>query len=101
MQKTAATAAAVVVGPVGVHVDKVFFTHDGFDDKTQVFGDWIAIGFANDLTRVLNRKLNFEIFVPIGVDVELALPDPFGVVFVDVFDLEFVGNIEFFQSCQD
>ena len=47
------------------------------------------------------KKFDFQILVPVGIDIQFALPDPFGVVFIDIFDLKFVGNIELFQSCQD
>jgi len=33
LEKTAAAAAAIVVGLVGRHVHKVFFSHNRFDDK--------------------------------------------------------------------
>jgi hypothetical protein len=42
LEKTAAAAAAVVVGAVGLHVDEVFFPHDGFDHEAQVLGNGIA-----------------------------------------------------------
>jgi hypothetical protein len=59
LQKTAATAAAVVIGTVGLHVDKIFFPHDGLYDKAQVFGDWVAITFAHNLARILDSKFDF------------------------------------------
>jgi len=59
LQKTAAATAAIVVGAVGLHVDKVFFPHDGFDHKTKIFGDRITVAFAYDLARILDRKLYF------------------------------------------
>jgi hypothetical protein len=59
LQKSTTTTAAVVVGPVGVHLDKVFFTHDGSHDKAKIFGNRVAIGFANNLTGILYGKLYF------------------------------------------
>ena len=53
------------------------------------------------LTRILNRKFDLQILVPIRIDLELALPDPLGVVFVNVLDFKLMWNVEFFQSCQD
>jgi len=53
------------------------------------------------LTRILDRKFDLEILVPIGIDLEFAFPDPFGVVLVNVFNLKTVVDIEFFQSFQD
>ena len=101
LKKTAATPAAVIVGPVGLHVDKVFLAYDRFDNKSEVFGDGITITFADDLTRILNREFDFKVFVPIGIDFEFAFTDPLGVVFIYVFNFKVVLEIEFFQSCQD
>jgi hypothetical protein len=101
LKKAAATAAAVVVGPVGHHVDEIFFTNHGFDDKPQIFCNGIPVAFPDNLTRVLNRKFDFEILVPIGIDLEFAFPNPFGVIFINIFDDKVVGNVEFSQSCQD
>ncbi len=98
LQKTAATAATVVVGSVGLHVDEIFFTHNRLDHKTQIFGNRIAIALTDNLAWVLNRKLDFEIFVPVGADLQLAFTDPFGIIFIDVFNFKIVLNVEFFQS---
>ena len=59
LQKSATAAAAVVVGPVGVHLDKVFFTHNGLDYKAKIFGNRVAKGFADNLTGILYGKLYF------------------------------------------
>jgi hypothetical protein len=101
LQKTAATPAAVVVGPVGLHVDEVFLADDRFDHKPEVLGDGIAIAFADNLTGVLNRELDFEVLVPIGIDFQFAFTDPLGIVFINVLNFKIVLEIEFFQSCQD
>jgi hypothetical protein len=69
--------------------------------RTQILGDRIPIALAHDLTGVLHRKLNFQILVPVGIDLELSLADPFGIVFIDVLDDKIVLDVEFFQSCQD
>ena len=101
LEETAAAAAAIVVGPVGDHIDKVFFADDRFDHVSQVFGNGIAKGLAHDLTGVLDGKFNFEVLVPVGVDLELSFPDPLGIVFIDVLDDKVMLDVEFFQSCQD
>lgn len=44
LEKTATTAAAVIGTSVGLHVDEVFFTHQGFSDKTHIFGNGLTIG---------------------------------------------------------
>jgi len=49
----------------------------------------------------LDRELDFQILVPIGVDRELSLADPFSVIVVDARDFEVIRDLEFFQSFQD
>jgi hypothetical protein len=58
LEETAAAAATVVVGLVGMHLNKIFLTYNRFDDKPQIFRNGISITFAHDLARVLNRKLD-------------------------------------------
>jgi hypothetical protein len=101
LQESAAAAAAVVVGAVGLHVDEVFFTHHGFDHKPQVFGNGIPKAFPNDLAGVLHREFDLQVFVPVGVDFEFAFPDPFGIVLINIFDFKVVFQVEFFQSGPD
>jgi hypothetical protein len=45
--------------------------------------------------------LYFQIPVPVGIDIQFALPDPFGVIFIDVLDFEIMLDVEFFQSGPD
>ena len=33
LQKTATTTAAIIIGTVRMHLDKIFFAHHGFDHK--------------------------------------------------------------------
>jgi len=101
LQKTAPAPATVVVRAVGLHVDEILFTHDRFDNEAQVLSDGIAIALAHDLAWILNRKLDLQVLVPVGIDLQFALTDPPGVVFIDVLDFEVVFEVEFFQSCQD
>jgi hypothetical protein len=101
LEETAAAAAAIIVGPVGDHIDKIFFSDDRFDHESQVFGNGFPKSLAHDLTGVLYRKFNFEVLVPIGVDRELSFPDPFCIVLIDVLDDKVMLDVEFFQSCQD
>jgi hypothetical protein len=101
LEKAAAAAAAEIVGLVGIHVNKIFFSHKGFGNESQILSDGIAVAFTDNLTRILNRKLDLEIFVPIGVDLQFSFPYPFCIVFIDIFDDKIVLNIKFFQSCQD
>jgi hypothetical protein len=101
LEKTAPAAAAVVVGPVGLHVDEVFLAHDRFDHEAQIFGNGIAKALADDLAGILDGELDLEVLVPVGIDLELALTDPLGIVFVNVFDFKVVLDVEFFQSGPD
>ena len=84
-----------------MHVDEVFFTDDGLDHVAQVFGNGVAETLANDLAGVLYGKLDLQILVPVGIDFESSFPDPFCVVFVDIFYFKIVFEVEFVQSGPD
>ncbi len=101
LKESAAPAAAVVIRSVGNHVNEVFFPHNRFHHKTQIFRNRVSVALPHNLARILNRKLDFQVFVPVGIDFQFAFTDPFCIIFIDVFDNNFVLNIEFFQSCQD
>jgi len=101
LEKTAAAAAAIVVGSIGHHVNKVFLADDRFNHVSQIFGNGIAKSLAYDLTGVLHGKFYFQVLVPVGIDFEPSFPDPFGIVFINIFDDKVVLDLEFFQSCQD
>ncbi len=101
LEEAAAPAAAIIVRPVGFHINKVFFSNDRFDHISQVFGNRISEGLAHDLTGVLDGKFNFQVLVPVGIYLESSLTDPLGVVLIDVLDDKVVLDVEFFQSCQD
>lgn len=101
LEEATAAAAAEVVALVGVHVDEVFFTDHGLNDKAQVVRRFIPIGLTDDLAGILDGELDAKFFVPVGVDGKLALTDPLGVKVVDAFDFEVMLDVEFFQSCQD
>jgi uncharacterized membrane protein len=68
LQETAAAAATIVVRSVGLHVYKIFFSHNRFHNESKVLGNGIAIAFSNYLAGVLNREFYFEVFVPVGVN---------------------------------
>ena len=101
LEEPATATAAVVVGTVGLHVDEVFFADDGFDYVAQILGNGVAETLANDLAGVLYGKLDLQILVPVGIDFESSFPDPFGVVFVDIFYFKIVLEVEFVQSGPD
>jgi hypothetical protein len=101
LEKSAAAAAAKVVGAVGHHIDEIFFADNGFHHKPQVVGNRVAIAFSDDLTGILDRKFNFQVFVPVGVNLEFTFTDPFGIVFVNIFYFKVMFEVEFFQSGPD
>ena len=101
LQKTAAAAATIIVGSIGYHVNKIFFADNRFNYVSQVFGNGIAKRLAHNLTGVLDGEFNLEVLVPVGIDLEPSFPDPFGIVFINVFDDKVVLDVELFQSCQD
>jgi hypothetical protein len=101
LEETAAAAATIIVRLVGLHINKIFFPDDRLDHEAQIIGNRIPITLAHDLTGILHRKRNFQILVPVGIDLELSLADPFGIVFINVLDDKVVLDVEFFQSCQD
>jgi len=101
LQKTAPAPAAVIVRSVGKHVDVIFFSDDGFDDKPQILRHRIAETFPDQLAGILNREFDFQVFVPLGVDLELSFPNPLGIQLNDALDFEIVGNVELFQSRPD
>jgi len=101
LEKSAAAAAAIVVRPVGVHFDEIFFTHHRLHGISQILGHRVPKGFANQLTGILNRKFDFQVFVPVGVDLQLPFFDPLGIILDDASDLKLVLDIEFFQSGPD
>lgn len=101
LQKSAATAAAEIIGPVRRHVDKIVFPDAGFDHKPQIFGDRVPQGLAYQLAGILDSEGDPQLFVPVRVEFELSLPDPFGIILDDTFDLEIVWYLEFIQPDPD
>jgi hypothetical protein len=84
-----------------VHVDEIFFTHNRFHGISQIFGHRIPKALSNQLAGILNRKFNFQVLVPVGIDLQLSFPDPLGIKLDDTLDLKVVLNFEFFQSDPD
>ncbi len=101
LQETAAAAAAEIVGSIGGHIDKVFFADNGFDHKTQIFGNGITITFANDLAGILHSEFDLAILVPVRVDFEFALANPLGIILINALYNYFMFDVESFQSFQD
>ena len=101
LQETTATAAAVIVRFIRRHFDDIFFADHRLDNKAQIVGDRIAEAFANNLTRILDGEFDFQIFVPLGTDLQTPFTDPFGIILIDGCYFKVMINIEFFQSGPD
>jgi len=101
LEEAATAAAAEVVGLVRGHVDEILFTYHRLDHETQILGHRISKTFSHQLAGILYREFNFAILVPVGADLELALPDPLGVILNDTLDFEVEVNFEPFQSGPD
>ena len=65
LKKTAATAAAIIIGSVRLHIHKIFFSDNGFDNKPQIFGYGITIAFSDDLAGILYCEFYFQVFIPV------------------------------------
>ena len=65
LQSPATPSATIVVGAVRGHINKIFFTHHGFNDKSQIFGNGITVAFSDNLTGILGGKFYFQILVPV------------------------------------
>jgi hypothetical protein len=101
LQKAAAPAAAVIVGAVWGHVNKVFLPDNGLDHKTQILGNGVSQGLSDQLAGILNRELDLQILVPVRADLEFALPYPSGIILNNAFDFKRVRDVEFVQSDPD
>jgi hypothetical protein len=101
LEKAAAAAAAVIVRPVGIHFDEILFSHNRPHRVPQIFGHRIPKGLSNQLAGILHRKFDFQILVPVGIDLQLSLPNPLGIILNDTLDLKVVLDLEFFQSDPD
>lgn len=101
LQETATAATAVIVGAVGVHIDNVFFSNDGFQYKSEVFRNRISKALSHQLARILNSELNLQVFVPIRAYLQFPFPDPLRVVLNDTFNFKIIRDVEFLQSDPD
>ena len=101
LQKSTAAAAAVVVGAVGRHVDEIFLSDNRLGHVSQILCHRISQALAHQLAGILYRKLDPQILIPIRVDLESTLSDPFGIEFDDSDDFEIVLDPEFCQSGPD
>ena len=101
LQEAATTTAAVVVGFIGVHLRNVFLTHRLGNCKPEVVCNFVAEAFTYNLAGILNSELNFQVLVPVRIGLQFTLPNPLGIVFIDVLGFEVVSYVESFQSGPD
>ena len=101
LEKPTAAAAAIIVGLVGIHFNKILFTHNRFHGISQVFGHRIPIGLSNQLAGILHREFDFQILVPVGIDLQFAFTNPLGIKLDDTLYFKVVLDLEFFQSDPD
>ena len=84
-----------------MHFDEIFFSHNRLHRVPQIFGHRIPKGLSHQLAGVLNREFDFQVLVPVGIDLQLSFPDPLGIILNDTLDLKVVLDVEFFQSEPD
>ena len=101
LEKAAAAATAIIIRLIGMHFDEIFFSHNRLHRVPQIFGHRVPKGLAHQLAGVLNREFDFEVLVPVGIDLQLSFPDPLGIILNDTLDLKVVLDVEFFQSEPD
>jgi len=101
LKESAAAAAAKVIGLIGGHVHKVFFPDNRPDHISHVFGNRITKGLSDQLTGILKRELDLTFLVPVRGRFKFTFSDPLGIELNNTFNLKVVGDVEFFQSCQD
>jgi hypothetical protein len=65
LKKSAAAAAAKVIGFIGGHVNKIFFPNHCPDHISQIFGNRITKGLSDQLARILDSELNLTFLVPV------------------------------------
>ena len=101
LQVSATAAAAEVIGTVGGHVDKVFFTYHCLDHIPQIFGHRIAKGFTDQLAGILDGEFNLSFLVPFRRRLQFAFLDPLGIELDNGLNFKVVGDVELLQSYQD
>jgi hypothetical protein len=101
LQKTTAAAATIIVGFIRRHINEIFCADNLLHHITQIICNRIAKRFSDELAWILNGKRHFQVFIPVGVDRQLAFPDPFCVILNDAGYLKIVLDVEFFQSGPD
>ncbi len=82
LEKSAAAAAAIIVRSIGGHLNDVFFADNLFHDITQIFGNGFTIAFPDNLAGILDGEFDLPLLIPVGVDLQAPLPDPFRIVLI-------------------
>jgi len=101
LDRSPAAATAIVIRSVRRHFNDIFFPDDRPDHIPQIFGDHIAQAFTDQVAGIMNRKFNLPTGVPFRTDGESTLPNPFGIIFDDAFELKPVGYVKPLQSGPD
>jgi hypothetical protein len=101
LEESPAAAAAKIIGFIGCHVHKVFRSDHGLNHISHVVGNGITISLSDQLTGILEGKFDLTLLIPVRRGFKLTFPDPLGIELNDTFNLKVVGDVEFFQSCQD
>jgi len=83
LEEAAAAAATVIIGFVRRHFDDILCSDNLLHDIAQVISNGIAISLAYDLTGILNGKLDFTLFIPVRINLQAPLADPFGVILIN------------------
>ena len=66
LQVAAAAAATKIVGHIGCHIDKIFFTDNRLDHITEIFGNRITQRFSDQLAGILYGEFDLSLFIPVG-----------------------------------
>jgi hypothetical protein len=101
LEETSATSATVIIDLVWPGIDEILLTNTRFQNETGFIGPQVAKTLANNIAGILDGKLDFFVFIPVGIDGEFALANPVSVKEDNVPDLELVRNVKFLQSSLD
>jgi len=83
LEKTAAAATTVVVGSIWRHFNDIFFAHHHLNNIAKIVSHCLTIPFSYYLAGILDGKLDFPVFIPIGVYFKSAFTNPLGIILVD------------------
>ena len=65
LEESATAATAKIIGFVGCHVYEIFFAHNFLDNISHFFGNRVTQRFSDQLTGILERKLDLTFLVPV------------------------------------